>query len=394
MLQVTAQLFSPHIYSLNILKINYKESGNRNTFYYPFICKFVFGDDVGEPLLPSHTDSNKAKIEESFIQKAIKLIFCTIGLQASFLTWGVLQERIMTRAYGKIEGPDGTVLNEGEFFGNSQYLVFVNRILALVVAYFYIRMTNQPKNAAPTFKYSYCSISNVMSSWFQYEALKFVSFPTQVLGKASKVIPVMIMGKVVSGNKYSFFEWFIAFLLSVGVSLFLFGTPQDTTKGADSTSFSGLILMMGYMLFDSFTSNWQGQLFKEYKMSSFQMMLGVNIFSTTFTLGSLLQQGKFFASIGFMLKYSEFMFHCVTLSICSAVGQLFIYYTIGQFGAVIFIIIMTTRQALAILLSCMIYGHPVTAIGFLGIVVVFIALGMKSYNGWKKQQEKKSQINK
>jgi adenosine 3'-phospho 5'-phosphosulfate transporter B2 len=203
-----------------------------------------------------------------------------------------------------------------------------------------------------------------MSSWFQYEALKFVSFPTQVLGKASKVIPVMIMGKVVSGNKYSFFEWFIAFLLSVGVSLFLFGTPQDTSKGADSTSFSGLILMMGYMLFDSFTSNWQGQLFKEYKMSSFQMMLGVNIFSTTFTLGSLLQQGKFFASIAFMLKYSEFMFHCVTLSICSAVGQLFIYYTMGQFGAVIFIIIMTTRQALAILLSCMIYGHPVTAIGF------------------------------
>merc|ERR1739848_583555 len=229
------------------------------------------------------------------------------------------------------------------------------------------------------YKYSYCSLSNVMSSWFQYEALKFVSFPTQVLGKACKVIPVMIMGKFVSGNKYSMFEWFTALLLSVGVSFFLFGTPPDPKKaaGADSTSLSGLFLMVGYMGFDSFTSNWQGQLFKEYKMTSFQMMLGVNIFSTTFTFGSLLQRGTLFTSIAFILRHAQFMTHCVILSICSAVGQLFIYYTIGQFGAVIFVIIMTTRQALAILLSCVIYGHPVTVVGVVGILTVFLALGLR-----------------
>ena len=53
--------------------------------------------------------------------------------------------------------------------------------------------------------------------------------------------------------------------------------------------------------------------------------------------------------------FPTFGFDCVILSICSAVGQLFIYYTISQFGAVVFIIIMTLRQALAILLSCIIY---------------------------------------
>ncbi len=37
---------------------------------------------------------------------------------------------------------------------------------------------------APLFKYSFCSFSNIMSSWCQYEALKYVSFPTQVLAKA------------------------------------------------------------------------------------------------------------------------------------------------------------------------------------------------------------------
>ena len=295
----------------------------------------------------------------------------------------------MTQSYGVLKAADDTIVDAGEKFQNSQFLVFVNRVLALVVAYLYIKYSKQPRTTVPTYKYSFCSLSNVMSSWFQYEALKYVTFPTQVLGKACKVIPVMLMGKLVSGNKYSLFEWFTAGLLSVGVSFFLFGTPNEgsSSSGADSTSLSGLILMVGYMSFDSFTSNWQGQLFKEYKMSSFQMMLGVNIFSTTFTFGSLIQRGDFFTSLAFMMTYGEFMWHCIILSICSAVGQLFIYYTIGQFGAVVFIIIMTTRQALAILLSCIIYGHPVTAMGLLGILTVFLALGLRIHNTWKKKQE-------
>ena len=78
----------------------------------------------------------------------------------------------------------------GEKFTNSQFLVFVNRVLALVVAGLYVMLKKQPRHAAPFYEYSYASISNTLSSWCQYEALKFVSFPTQVLAKASKVIPV------------------------------------------------------------------------------------------------------------------------------------------------------------------------------------------------------------
>ena len=88
--------------------------------------------------------------------------------------------------------------------------MFVNRVLALVVAGVYLRVTYQPPEKAPFYKYSYASISNTLSSWCQYEALKFVSFPTQVLGKASKVIPVMIMGKVVSQKTYPWHEYFTA----------------------------------------------------------------------------------------------------------------------------------------------------------------------------------------
>lgn len=57
----------------------------------------------------------------------------------------------------------------------------------------------------------------------------------------------------------------------MGVSLFMFSRASE--KGVDmdeeeSTSFMGAILLVGYMIFDSFTSNYQAALFPAYKMSS------------------------------------------------------------------------------------------------------------------------------
>ena len=163
-------------------------------------------------------------------------------------------------------------------------------------------------------------------------------------------------------------------------------TSQDATKHSDNvTTSSGLCLLIGYMLFDSFTSNWQNELFSIYKMSSIQMMAGVNLFSCLLTSVSLIEQGGFIESVSFMLRYPEFVWHSIVLSICSATGQLFIFYTIAQFGAVTFIIIMTIRQAFAILLSCLIYSHPITMIGLVGILVVFAALFVRTYASQRKR---------
>ena len=66
-------------------------------------------------------------------------------------------------------------------FQDSQFLVFVNRILAFLMSGLYLIFQRQPQHKAPLYKYVFCSLSNIMSSWCQYEALKYVSFPTQVI---------------------------------------------------------------------------------------------------------------------------------------------------------------------------------------------------------------------
>merc|ERR1711953_792047 len=357
----------------------YKNSGSNQLLINFFYGKDVTPDgDLEENLIKK--DSAAPKEEKTLVQTALRLCFCATGLYTSYLTWGVLQERIITREYGADEN------GIGEKFTDSQFLVFINRFSALIVAGIYIQVKRQQKHGCPFYKYSFCSFSNILSSWFQYEALKFVSFPTQVLAKACKVITVMLMGKAISGNKYPWFDWFTAGLLGVGTSIFLLSNSEDKSGDAVQTTFSGLICLAGYMAFDSFTSNWQSEVFK-YKMSSMEMMFGVNVFSCLFTSWSLIQQGTLSTAMAFVSNHPDFTFHAVVLSACSALGQLFIYYTISEFGAVVFTIIMTTRSALAIILSCIIYGHPVNGQGAFGLLVAFSSLGLRI---WYKMQQKKN----
>lgn len=324
------------------------------------------------------------QVESSMGMTTLKLICCAAGLQGAYLTWGVIQERVMTQEYDELS-EDGTLHKVK--FGDSQFLVFSNRILALTVAGVYILIAEQPRHHAPLFKYSYSSFSNIMSSWCQYEALKFVSFPTQVLCKASKMIPVMIMGRFVSGKTYPYHEYIVALLLSLGTSLFLLSHNSDHDHSDRQTTGVGLCILLGYMAFDSFTSNWQSELFKQHGMSTFQMMFGINVFSSLFTFCSLLQTGGFFSSVSFTMRHPEFMHHIFLLSLTSAAGQLFIFYTISSFGPVVFVIIMTVRLVLSIVLSCIIYRHSLAPQAIIGIIIVFGAIFLRIYLRYKAKKE-------
>jgi len=358
------------------------------SFGHSILRLCVQGQEDGQPV-DAETQKADALAEaqkedaEDFTTKASKLVFSAVGLQGSYLIWGALQERIMKHEYGSEE--DGTL----EQFKESQFLVFVNRVLAFFAAVLICNFFPQPKHRTPLYKYSFPSMSNVMSSWFQYEALKFVSFPTQVLAKACKVIPVMIMGKFVNGTVYPMFEYACALGLGIGVAVFMFAKADDEGKMDEDgtvTSMSGVILLVGYMMFDSFTSNYQSALFKDFKPSKFQMMFGVNLFSCFFTLWSLTLRSQFFPSVAFMFRHSTFMWHVVILSITSATGQIFIFHVISTYGPLVFTIIMTLRQVFSIFLSAMLFNHHFSAQAYVGVAIVAFSLFMKIY--MKKQMKK------
>lgn len=150
-------------------------AGNSNGLF-PYIMRHCFE----EPEIIDCTANTQQTIQRSFLHDTILLLYYFFGLQVSFLTWGVLQEKVMTQEYSNANGDVGR-------FRDSQFLVFVNRILAFCISAMVVLCTRQNRHKCSLYKYIFCSFSNIMSSWCQYEALKYVSFPHQVIKRQESI---------------------------------------------------------------------------------------------------------------------------------------------------------------------------------------------------------------
>jgi len=240
---------------------------------------------------------------------------------------------------------------------------------------------------APLSSFLYHSTSNVLSAYAQYEALKYVTFPTQTLSKSCKIIPVMLIGKYVHAKDYSYREYGEAMIITLGSALFFLNEKQGASVVASDSSL-GLSLLALYLTCDAFTSQWQSKVYKQYKIDQFQMMVGTNAMSLLLTGGSLLFTGEIGSSLEFMALNPSSVWHVLASSTSGAVGQLFIFYTIKRFGPVVFTIIMTTRQIFSMILSCFIYNHYIGTPAKLSCLLVFGTLGMNVRKKYLAAKEK------
>lgn len=200
-------------------------------------------------------------------EKFIELLFCTLCIMIFFLSYGYLQEKLMTRPYGDKE----------EMFQYSAFLVLSNRVVAMFIALLMLGCRGEPiRNVAPLKNYVNVSISNFIATYCQYEALKYVSFPTQTLGKCGKMIPVLILGSLFHHKVYNWKDYAVAISVMVGCTLFLVTGEITSPINAPQDSPIGLLLLLAYLFADGFTSTFQEKLFKGYSMSIYNQMLYVN----------------------------------------------------------------------------------------------------------------------
>lgn len=165
-------------------------------------------------------------------------------------------------------------------------------------------------------------------------------------------------------------------MIGVGIAMFMTST-EDLRFGDDSlgeetnTTLTGVMLLFFFLFFDSFTSQFQSRMFQRHRdLSMVELMFATSAYSTVLSLVTLVHTKELYPALRFVMEHSEIHLHFLLFSMCSTIGQLFIFYTIKNFGAVVFTLIMTTRILLSIALSCILYGHKVSATGFFGLMVV------------------------
>eukprot|EP00168_Porphyra_purpurea_P001178 TRINITY_DN11501_c0_g1_i1.p3 TRINITY_DN11501_c0_g1~~TRINITY_DN11501_c0_g1_i1.p3 ORF type:complete len:218 (-),score=39.46 TRINITY_DN11501_c0_g1_i1:27-680(-) len=208
--------------------------------------------------------------------------------------------------------------------------------------------------------------------------------PRRPSPSAAKQSPVLILGTLIGGKKYGASDYLVCVLITLGCTIFLL-TGDIESRGADGDSIYGLILMGGYMFCDGFTSVFQEKLFKGYKMSTYNQMLYVNLCSSIISILTLITSGQLVPAVTFSFTYPSFFAASLGLSMAATLGQVVIYYSIKNFGALFFAAVMTTRQVFTILLSCVVYFHPLSLGQWLGSFTVFGALYYKGYAKTRKK---------
>lgn len=173
--------------------------------------------------------------------------------------------------------------------------------------------------------YASCSLTYLLAMVTSNMALRWVPYPTQVIGKSAKPIPVMILGVLISNKKYSFQKYVFILMIVVGVALFMYKDGAKSTKVNEETVGLGELLLFLSLSMDGLTGAIQDRMRAESAPSGKQMMLAMNGWSTIMLGVALLGTGELFEFVTFAAKYPQLLIHLGMLALTGALGQLFIF---------------------------------------------------------------------
>ncbi|KAJ3403613.1 UDP-galactose transporter [Chytriomyces hyalinus] len=320
-------------------------------------------------------------------RSSLELAVCVAGIYVCFLSWGVLQERVTTRRY---EHPE---TGEPQRFKHFVFLNVVQSAIASAVALLYLATTSLKGLAWPSTalrnKFFQLSLVSVCAAPFGYASLGYIDYPTMILGKTGKLVPVMLMNILLYRKSFPWQKYLVVALITAGMTLFMLMNPKGhkSDKNANiplAGKLWGITLLSINLLLDGVTNSTQDEIFRTFRnVNGFLMMFYMNLFSSGIMLLFLGFSdpfiGEFSGAIAFTRMHPQVLFDILLFGLCGALGQCFIFHTIERFGAMILVTITVTRKMGSILMSVFLYNHSLALGQWAAVLLVFSGIFVESF---------------
>jgi len=232
--------------------------------------------------------------------------------------------------------------------------------------------------------------SSKLATFLTWRALRYVNFPTQVLAKSCKALPIMAVNRC-AGKRHSWMQYTQVSLITAGVVMFMLYREGMEEKEAQANTMQGAALLFFALGFDGLTGHLEDAVIKEMEwkhgQGTFDLMLFINVYSIPFCLTYLITNGELL--VLFALSVSEIIM-LVWLSLAGALGQMCIFYTIANFGALTCSLITTLRKMMQIGLSALAFGHTFTALQLVGVASSFTGVFLNMND--KRRKKTPSQV--
>ncbi|CAI4054004.1 hypothetical protein SUVZ_16G0420 [Saccharomyces uvarum] len=311
------------------------------------------------------------------------LVICAIGIYASFLTWALVQEPLATRVWP----------NSMEKFQFPNVIAFMQAIVAMVIGHLYLKWK----------KVAYSSTTMIKDHWKQLmlisftqsssgplatTSLKYVDYLTYMLAKSCKMIPVLLVHLLLYRTPISGQKKVVAILVSLGVTVFTIGgndgkkLRRSLDGDGNKYKLHGFGLLSSSLFLDGLTNATQDKLLKANKangngkqclITGAHLMFTLNLFVVLWNVLYLyvIDCKQWENSVSLLAKDPQVWGYLMLYSICGAMGQCFIFYTLEKFGSLVLIMITVTRKMVSMILSIMVFGKTVGLQQWVGIFIVF-----------------------
>ncbi|KAL5370240.1 UDP-galactose transporter [Cryptosporidium parvum] len=328
--------------------------------------------------------------------------FCVAGIYFFFIFYGIVQERIHTLGDKKV----------GDNFNYSLFLVFCFCLVNTVVSFGVIQLENwrigpgkegnskknkNSNNAEKTlFNLSFECIFQIMLTSATYLtsmvltnlALGNVNYPTQVLVKSAKCVPIIVIGTLYFKTKYPWYDYLAVIVITISLSCFNLMQIKTNKVGTVQT-LSGVSLLGLSLLCDGLTGPRQDKLIKKYNVTSNILMFYTNLFAMILCgILSLFLEGK--EPYLFISRFPSTPYYILALSLTGTCGQFFIFQSLIRFGSLYLAIITTTRKFFTVLVSVIIFGHKLSLGQWLCVSAIFVALGIQTVFSRKNKDKLKT----
>lgn len=304
----------------------------------------------------------------------LRFLLYAAGINISYLYFGVLQEKITRTRHEPGE----------EIFTCTKTLVLlqciINALFAKIILKFIIR---QGIDRTKSLYYGACSLTYLTAMVSSNMALQHVNYPTQVIGKSCKPIPIMILGVALGKKVHSLKKYAFVSLIVLGVALFMYKKDISTLMLAGSSFSSdsiisalgvGELLLILSLTMDGLTGAVQERMKAEHQTKSVHMMYQMNLWSSVYLMIFAVGTGEVFEFQSFVQRHPSIIKDLALFSSLSAIGQLFIFLTVTEYGPLACSILTTTRKFFTVLMSVFIFGNKLTGTQWIGAILVFLGL--------------------
>ncbi|XP_037722841.1 adenosine 3'-phospho 5'-phosphosulfate transporter 2 [Drosophila subpulchrella] len=301
----------------------------------------------------------------TFYNRTTQFLLSCAGVFILYILYGYLQELIFTVEGFKPYGWFLTLVQFGYYIG---FGLVERRLEGYRISGGSFWNIEPEPRCIPMKTYLVLAALTLGTMGLSNSSLGYLNYPTQVIFKCCKLIPVLVGSILIQGKRYGLLDFAAATCMCIGLAWFTLADSQMTPN----FNLLGVAMISGALLCDAAIGNVQEKAMREHKAPSSEVVFYSYGLGFVYLFVIMLVTGNFFSGFAFCLEHPlETFGYGFLFSLSGYLGIQFVLALVRSSGAPIAATVTTARKAVTIAFSFVLFSKPFT-IQYLwsGLIVV------------------------